>query len=153
MSAERSVSCLSPWQVRKVLNHIDANIAEDMPVASLARLFGLSGGYFSRAFHASLGTPPHAFILDRRLTQAMTLIRASGRSLSSIAQDCGFCDQAHLTKCFRRVLGTTPAAWRRGQHAVQLPAQAHLYPPARQDQGPSAWRASAASVRPSIRAA
>ncbi|WP_458097179.1 helix-turn-helix domain-containing protein [Roseomonas sp. WA12] len=110
-----TASRLSPWQLRKVLGHIDGRLADDITVAELAGLLGLSGGYFSRAFRASLGMPPHAFILHRRLARAMAMMRASSRGLSAIAQDCGFCDQPHLTKCFRRAIGTSPAAWRRAQ--------------------------------------
>lgn len=90
MPAEPTASPLSPWQIRKVLRHIDANPANGVTVAELAGLLGLSGGYFSRALHASLGAPPHAFILQRRLARAMAMMRASARGLSEIAQDCGF---------------------------------------------------------------
>jgi hypothetical protein len=33
--------------------------------------------------------------------------------LSQVALDCGMCDQPHLSRAFRRIVGTTPAAWRR----------------------------------------
>ena len=94
---------LSPWQFRKVLGHLDARLAEERTVAGL---LGLSGGHLSRGFRASLGMPPQAFGLHRRPAPAMAMMRASSRGLSAIAQDCGFRDQPHPTKCFRRAIGT-----------------------------------------------
>lgn len=121
MSAKPVSSRLSPWQIRKILSHIDANLTEGMTVGSLAGIMGLSEAYFSRAFRASLGAPPHAFILDRRLARAMAMMRTSVRSLSDIAQDCGFCDQPHMTKHFSRAVGASPAAWRREYGVARSP--------------------------------
>lgn len=41
------------------------------------------------------------------------MIHATNESLVAIAMECGFSDQAHLTKLFRRVVGVSPGAWRR----------------------------------------
>ena len=115
-------SRLAPWQTAKLLRHIDARLAEEISVAELAALLGLSAGYLSRAFRASLGAPPHAFILARRLERAQALMLASPRGLSEIALDCGFCDQPHLNRRFRAALGVSPASWRRGQDLQRLAA-------------------------------
>ncbi|MCQ4158605.1 AraC family transcriptional regulator [Roseomonas sp. GC11] len=128
-----SPATLAPWQAVKVLRHIEAHLAEALSVAELAALVGLSTGYFSRAFRASHALSPHAFILQRRLARAQTLMLASSRGLSEIALECGFCDQPHLTKRFRGALGMSPAAWRRGQlQARALPERGF---PARRQQG------------------
>jgi AraC-like DNA-binding protein len=37
------------------------------------------------------------------------------RPLSEIAVDCGLADQAHLTRLFRKIVGESPAAWRRAR--------------------------------------
>ncbi|MFC7610800.1 helix-turn-helix transcriptional regulator [Teichococcus aestuarii] len=101
-----------------------------------AGLVGLSAGYFSRAFRASLGTSPHAFILERRLARARAMMLGTALGLSEIAQECGFCDQPHLTKRFRRAMGVSPAAWRRGQG--RRPAAARATPPESVLQGAAA---------------
>ncbi|WP_051014645.1 AraC family transcriptional regulator [Teichococcus cervicalis] len=109
---------LAPWQVGKVLRHIEAHLSEPLSVADLAALLGLSTGYFSRAFRASQSLSPHAFILQRRLARAQAMMLSSSCGLSEIALECGFCDQPHLTRRFRLALGVSPAAWRRGAAAA-----------------------------------
>ena len=110
---------LAHWQVEKVRRHIETHLAEELTVPALAALLGLSAGYFSRAFRASLSASPHAYVLQRRLARAQAMMLHSSLGLSEIALECGFCDQPHLTKRFQRALGTSPAAWRR-----QAPATA-----------------------------
>ncbi|MFC7735790.1 helix-turn-helix domain-containing protein [Roseomonas sp. GCM10028921] len=108
--AEPTASRLSPWQFRKVLRQMDANLADGMQDGRDGRAAGTERRILLARLPAGLGAPPHTFILQRRLARAMATMRASARGLSEIAQDCGNCDQPHLTKCFRRVLGTSPAA-------------------------------------------
>lgn len=107
---------LAPWQIEKILRHIEDNLAEAVAVSSLAELAGLSVGYFSRAFRGSFSNSPHAFILNRRLERARLLMLNSSCGLTEIALECGFSDQPHLTKRFRRAVGVSPAVWRKSQH-------------------------------------
>jgi AraC-like DNA-binding protein len=104
---------LAPWQVRRVQRHIEANLSSRLATADLAALVGLSENYFARAFKISVGAPPHAFVISRRVAQAKTLMMESDLPLSQIALAIGLSDQAHLSRLFRRHVGTTPSAWRR----------------------------------------
>ncbi|WP_367571972.1 helix-turn-helix transcriptional regulator [Pseudorhizobium pelagicum] len=67
----------------------------------------------SAAFRVSFGTSPHDYICRRRIDQAKHLMITTETPLSEIALDCGFADQSHLSRVFRRLTGHTPAAWRR----------------------------------------
>lgn len=104
---------LAPWQKRKVQNYIEQGLEGPLLVEDLAGLVSLSPSYFCRAFKESFGAPPHAYIIKMRVARARTLMLTTSESLSQIALACGLVDQAHLCKCFRRAMGTTPAAWRR----------------------------------------
>jgi len=104
---------MAPWQVRRVQRHIEANLSSRLATADLAALVGLSENYFARAFKISVGAPPHAFVISRRVAQAKTLMMESDLPLSQIALAIGLSDQAHLSRLFRRHVGTTPSAWRR----------------------------------------
>jgi AraC-like DNA-binding protein len=73
----------------------------------------LSSSHFSRAFKESYSETPHAHIVRRRIERAAKLMLTTDEPLSRIALACGLCDQAHLTKLFRRGTGQPPAAWRR----------------------------------------
>jgi transcriptional regulator GlxA family with amidase domain len=52
-------------------------------------------------------------MLRQRVERAKTLLRTTQMSLAEVAVHCGFCDQSHLSRCFREVLGASPGAWRR----------------------------------------
>ncbi len=104
---------LAPWQMRRVVAHIDANLSEPVSVADLAAVARLSAGHFCRAFKATSGQTPHAFIVTCRIERSKMLMLMTPDPLSQIASTVGLTDQAHLSRLFRRHLGTTPLAWRR----------------------------------------
>jgi AraC family transcriptional regulator len=109
---------LLAWQVRKVREYVDAHIAGRVLVLDLCAVVKLSEAHFSRRFTRAFGLTPHAFVLRRRLELAARLMLESTQSLSDIALCCGFTDQAHLCKQFRRSKGVSPAAWRRARRGA-----------------------------------
>jgi AraC family transcriptional regulator len=121
--------CLPLWQVRKVLEYIDTHITDAVRVADLCALIQRSEAHFSRSFKRTLGESPHSFLTRRRLELAARYMLATDASLSDIALRCGFADQPHLCKHFRRAMGETPAAWRRG-HGM-MPEESAKPPPER----------------------
>jgi AraC family transcriptional regulator len=104
---------LSPWQLRRVCDFIEANLAGDPSIIVMAAECGISMSYFARAFRTSLGMTPHQWILHRRVARAKTLIQDTTLTLVEIALLCGFADQSHLGRQFLRQTGATPAQWRR----------------------------------------
>jgi AraC family transcriptional regulator len=109
---------LAAWQAKRVTQHIDANLARRLQTAELASLVRLSENHFARAFKRSLGCPPHAFVVRRRIEHAQKLIMCSDAPLAEVALDCGFADQAHLSRLFRRFFDATPSAWRRQHRTI-----------------------------------
>ena len=84
----------------------------------------MSGSHFTKAFRSSVGTPPHLYLMQRRVERAKRLMFETGESLSSIALSCGLADQAHLSRLFRRIEGQAPSAWRRAHpHIPYAPAR------------------------------
>jgi AraC-like DNA-binding protein len=104
---------LLAWQRRLVESYIEEHIDRPILVANLSALLDLSEAHFSRAFRLAYAEPPHAYIVRRRVEFAAQLMLASRDPLSEIALKCGFHDQAHLSKQFRRFTGAPPATWRR----------------------------------------
>ncbi|WP_138467654.1 helix-turn-helix domain-containing protein [Poseidonocella sp. HB161398] len=107
---------LAPWQIRRVIAHAEAHLASAIAVEELAGIAGLSTGHFSRAFKASTGETPHGFLIRLRLRRAQERMLAGDEPLGEVAAACGFTDQAHMTRLFRRHVGDTPFLWRR-RHA------------------------------------
>jgi len=106
---------LAPWQVRRVMLHIEANLGECIRNKDLAALARVSTFHFNVAFRNSVGHPPHEYVIQRRIERAQGLMLSTETPLSDIAIECGFADQAHFTRLFRAVSGETPAAWRRAR--------------------------------------
>lgn len=98
----------------------------ELDVPTLARLAGMSAGYFQEQFRRAHGTSPHAFLLDLRLATARRLLRGSSEPVQGIAQRCGFVSPAHFSRLFSKHVGSSPqryrAAWREAHPAPrQLP--------------------------------
>jgi AraC family transcriptional regulator len=104
---------LAPWQAKRVRTHIDGNLQQRLSVDVLAAVVSLSTSHFCRAFKRSFGVSVHRYVMQRRVEVAQSLMLNTGDSLSGIALTCGMSDQSHLTRWFHRVVGETPAAWRR----------------------------------------
>ena len=104
---------LPPARLRRVVDYIDGHLAEDVSLADLALVAGLSVHHFGAAFRASTGLPPHRFVIRRRLQKAEDLLRGSALPVADIAYAVGFSSQSHLTQHFRRCCGITPARLRR----------------------------------------
>jgi AraC family transcriptional regulator len=104
---------LAPWQVRRVRDYIEANLASTIRLEDLAHIARLSHSHFCRAFKESIGHPAHAYVMRRRVQHAQALMLNTMESLSQIAAQCGMADQAHFCKLFRRLVGESPNAWRR----------------------------------------
>lgn len=111
--ALRRRSALSPRQLERATAHIEENCLRPLRLQELADLLGLSQSYFSHAFKAATGVPPYQWHMQARIRKVQEMLAGSTLPLTEIAVSAGFADQAHLTRAFRRHVGTTPAAWRR----------------------------------------
>jgi AraC-like DNA-binding protein len=106
---------LAPWQVRSVTTYIDANLNASLSCEVLARLTKLSVSYFARAFKSTFGCAPHVFLMRRRMERAQGLMLKTNAPLAHIALECGFADQAHLSRRFQQFTGESPSSWRRAR--------------------------------------
>jgi len=93
-----------------IRDYLRARPGEQVSIAELASLSGLTESHLIRAFHREFGLPPHAYHMRLRLAAAAELL-SSGLSVSTAAYECGFADQSHLSRQFRDVYGLSPAAW------------------------------------------
>lgn len=99
-------------RLQAVLNHIHANLAEDLSSQILAARADVSLAHFSRIFRAAMGVAPHRYVLAARLDLARRLLTQSTLPISRIVEECGFSSQSHLTASFRAAHSTTPAQYR-----------------------------------------
>ena len=110
---------LAPHVLRRAQAVLLANLETGRASRAIARELGLSPDHFTRAFREAVGLPPHQWRISARIETAKTLIATGSSSLAEIAVACGFSDQAHLTRMFKREEGVSPAAWRRRSAALK----------------------------------
>jgi len=92
---------------------LDGPAPADVPrLADLAADLGVTVHHLIRSFSHEFGLPPHRYLVGRRIEQARRRLLA-GQSIGDTAQATGFHDQAHLTRHFRALTGTTPGRYRR----------------------------------------
>lgn len=107
---------LSAMQERRILEFIEASLDQQLDLKVMADAIDITPCLFARQFRRSFGTPPYAFVKARRLERARYLLATKSLPIKAVAADCGFCDQAHLTRMFSAEFGETPAVFRRRAH-------------------------------------
>src|SRR2546421_469902 len=88
---------LAPNRLRRVLAIVEERLGTPLPVGELAAEVHLSVFHFVRMFREAIGQPPHAYITQRRMERAKTLLAASSLSLADVAASVGYQTQAHFT--------------------------------------------------------
>ncbi|NJM49064.1 MAG: helix-turn-helix transcriptional regulator [Alkalinema sp. RU_4_3] len=104
---------LSRSQLGRVIDYIQANLAQDVSILDLAIVTNMSESHFSRGFKRSVGITPYQYLMQQRVERARQLLNQQVISISDIALDCGFANQTHLTKVFRQMTGITPKAYQK----------------------------------------
>jgi AraC family transcriptional regulator len=106
----RPAAAAPPVAVLKVVELMRERLADSLGLEELAEVAGLSPFHFARQFKTATGHPPHDYLIRLRVDRAQELIRQHRRewTLAAIANECGFADQSHMARHFKRVLGVSP---------------------------------------------
>ncbi len=102
-------------EVAKVVDYIRQHYAEDIELAELAGLAGLSPRQLQRKFKAVFGVGPQRFLIKTRLLAACAALQETDASVAQIASTCGFSDQSAFARQFHQHIGMTPKKFRRQQ--------------------------------------
>lgn len=106
----RRLSARHGCAVRRARDFLESRIETGATSVELAAAAGLSRFALARHFRACLGTSPYRYLTLRRLDRARDLIR-SGAPLADAALACGFADQSHMTRQFKKAYGLSPGRW------------------------------------------
>jgi AraC family transcriptional regulator len=104
---------LSPTQIIRIDEMIQAELAAEISLGTLAALAGFSKAHFTRLFKNTTGMSPHRYVLKKRVETASKLVTQSRQPLADIAAASGFASQSHMTEAFSRQLGVPPGELRR----------------------------------------
>lgn len=91
---------------------LDERASSPLTLREAERILHVSSTHLVRCFSRAFGIPPHRYLLGRRIDAARRGLLA-GEPVAQVAVNVGFHDQAHLTRHFKRHVGTTPARFAR----------------------------------------
>jgi PAS domain S-box-containing protein len=111
---ERAGSVLGPYQeFAPVIVYVAEHFHQPLKVGQLADVVKLSVSQFERRFKAIFQMTPTAYIEQVRIHAACTDLVSTNEPIAIISGRCGFYDQSHFTRRFRRALGLTPLSYRK----------------------------------------
>ena len=99
--------------MRQATDRITCDYSQSLEVAEIAQQVGLSTSQLNRRFRAVFQMPPSEYLQRVRVHEASRRLVDGDQAISEIALECGFYDQAHLTRTFRRWMGMTPRDFRK----------------------------------------
>jgi AraC family transcriptional regulator len=101
-----SAPARQPRWLRTVLDKLDQ--VPPLTTSELARELDLHPAWLNQAYRSAVGEGLHQSVARKRIERAALLLRNSGDPAAQIAAETGFCDQSHMIRCFRQLLGRTP---------------------------------------------
>jgi AraC family transcriptional regulator len=104
---------LSFREERAVRDYVHEHLGEAITLDDLAASVALSRYHFARRFRAAVGTTPHEYVLQQRVARAQTLLTRTNYPLLDIALICGFADQSHFNRVFKKHTGVPPGHYRK----------------------------------------
>lgn len=104
---------IAPYRLRRAREFIEAHLSDDIGLGDIAAAAGLSPFHFARAFKKATGRSPYRYLIERRIAYARMLLMTTDLPLSEIALASGFSSQQQFTSMFGKIVGTTPARFRR----------------------------------------
>ncbi|MEL6151876.1 MAG: AraC family transcriptional regulator [Chloroflexota bacterium] len=107
----------APQAVAMACNYIEAYYATSISLDDLSKLVNISPYHFVRLFRRHMGMPPHKYLENVRIRHAERML-AAGTPIVDVAMMTGFSSQPHLTRTFKRFMGTTPGEFARQRKIV-----------------------------------
>ena len=107
---------VAPRKLRRAVDFINENLDKEQTVAlsAVAQEVQMSYFHFSRVFKQSTGVSPNAYMTEQRIDRDKKLLTETDLPIAEIALRTGFASQSHFTTTFRKLVWTTPKAFREG---------------------------------------
>lgn len=105
-------SSVTTRQMQRVLDFIEAHLADNLGLGELAKIAGMSRTRFLGGFKRTTGMSPHRYVMGRRVERAKVLLADPDVSLHEVAAQLGYTEQTSFSRVFRRIAQITPGAYR-----------------------------------------
>src|SRR5262249_7231581 len=114
---------LPRYRLKRVLDYIGDNLAEDVSLSALAELAGTSAHHFAELFKRSLSCTPHRYVLQERIERAKIALRDPRCTVLDAAVISGFPNPSHFARMFRRFVGVSPSRFQSDQTSLRRMTQ------------------------------
>lgn len=104
---------ISNYIVKKTINYIRLNYAEQISLESVAEHIEISPEYLSTLFYKEIGTNFTTFVKRFRISHGKRLLIGSDRKIADIAHAVGFIDSKYFARVFKEICGVSPAEFRK----------------------------------------
>ena len=97
----------------RALEYINEHLMEQLSLEETARKCGMSVSCFQRSFKQEIGITFNKYVNLLRISKARRLLHENNKSMSEIAFACGYTNQYHFTRTFRRLMNMPPRSFRK----------------------------------------
>lgn len=111
IEAARLLPGKAPETITDLMRTMREHPDRDYPIGQLAAQAALSASGFSEAFKGAAGLPPHAYLISCRIAKAQKVLATGNKSIKAIAGLLHFSSPQHFSNVFKRIVGTSPAAY------------------------------------------
>jgi len=98
--------------VKQAIAYLHQNYTRPISRREIAEAVGVSDDYLSRVFNRELNISPWDYLNRYRVLQSKQLLLNTTETVSSIARQVGFKDQAYFSRVFHKVMGVSPLGFR-----------------------------------------
>ncbi|MEW6087016.1 MAG: AraC family transcriptional regulator [bacterium] len=100
-------------EIDKAIEYLYSNLDKKITIDKLAKIACMSPSHFFRVFKKEVGQPPQDYLNKIRMKVVKNLLKASDKSITEIALDCGFGSSSYFSACFKKAFNITPTDYQK----------------------------------------
>ncbi len=106
-------------ELKHMVHYIQEHVAQRITLEEMANEMAMNPSYFSRFFKQKMGETFSDYVIRTRMQYAMEKLRCTHLPVQQIAEQAGFSNLSYFHMTFKRIVGMTPAAYRRTERTKQ----------------------------------
>jgi AraC-like DNA-binding protein len=102
----------------RALSYINEHLGDQISLEETARKCGMSVSCFQRSFKQEVGITFNKYVNSLRISKARQLLHENSKTMSEIAFACGYTNQYHFTRTFKKLMNTPPRSFRKSRFSA-----------------------------------